>query len=434
MYPTFGKRVFEYDDYPNQWQEIIAFCDRIKRKCPGFKGTLFAVPKWMNNHEHFEAVAARSDWLRLGVHGWNHKRHEFSQRSRGEIDTLIYKLCEAVRDKPYRKLWKAAWYGMNRHAFEWMAKLGYTICQRTMVHLPYPASQTPIWSYTDCDYRRDVDDWQYLDTHPTDTQYGANKGGITEGNQEKWLASFKPSDEWAFTEDVSEPLCAKANIGCGYMVWDGWTCLDPRQEIDERIWRWDASQMLPWAANRVDVALVSHLFEYLEESEYETLLLEVWRVLRPGAVLRLTDIDTESGFRWREIGSTRTHGTGTIKSHPTKQRLMLAMRRVGFHVFESRPGVTASPHQDVLQGDSRRKRYRHGQKFYAEGIKAVAIPDEGRPRWVELRATRRGRGRYRLIDWVKVITDVKGDSDRWRSYFVGGDSGSPLSTKGYSDG
>ena len=196
-------------------------------------------------------------------------------------------------------------------------------------------------------------------------------------------------DEWAYIEDLAEPSLVKLNLACGEHVWDDWWCCDQRR-TDERIHPWVWPERLPFAQNRADVALVSHFFEYLPDEEYEDFLLEVWRVLRPCTVLRISDIETSGGYSWRPIGSTRTRGTGTIRSHPTLDRVRRACHNVGFQTFPAGPGVTLSPHKDVLRGDTRHRRLAKKHKFYLEAVKAICTPDYKRSRWYDGHATRTG--------------------------------------------
>lgn len=410
VFPTEGVNVFEYDDYPEDARLLWPILDEIKERHPQFKVTLFCVPARMTEAEWRE-IERRSDWVRAGVHGF---RHDGPEASRDDLFRAAWREFRGeVLSGRYRPIFKGPWYGMCQYGLDLLREHGWSTCMRTFACCAYPATAQPCYWYTDAEFR-ETRAHQFVTAHPTTTMYKYGKGAIAPRNVRSWLRYFGLSPEWKFTEEVVEDNCVKLNLGCGPQVWPGWICLDARAgELAGDVRQWDFSRMLPYSANRVDVVFVSHVFCYLEDEWYEHALLEIWRVLRPGAVVRLAEDRTESGYVWRGIGR-EGRGTGVIRSLPTRDRLMTAMNRVGFQTYEMTDATTLSPHRDVLQGNTRTRRYQKRQKCYLEGIKAISIPDQGRPRHFDIRAQRAGLSRHRLVDWVALLSVTRDKAQEFR--------------------
>ena len=101
----------------------------------------------------------------------------------------------------------------------------------------------------------------------------------------------------------------KLNLGCGAQVVDGWVNVDYalgarlastpwlgaavrklglfRMEWDRRIHIHDLTKPLPWAEGSVDACYSSHTLEHLAREDGHRLAREVFRVLKPGGVLRV---------------------------------------------------------------------------------------------------------------------------------------------------
>jgi len=60
---------------------------------------------------------------------------------------------------------------------------------------------------------------------------------------------------------------------------------------------WDVSQGLPFGSEQVDVCYASHLLEHLTRGQARALLVECFRVLRPGGIVRLAVPDLEAIVR-----------------------------------------------------------------------------------------------------------------------------------------
>lgn len=103
---------------------------------------------------------------------------------------------------------------------------------------------------------------------------------------------------------------------------------------------------------------------------------------------------TDSGYIWRKPGDN-ARGTGVIRSLPTRAKLEAAAKAVGFEVHLGRPGETLSPHKDILQGDTRQRRWERGHKYYLELVKRAPMADVSRSRWFDFDRVVRG-GFYHL--------------------------------------
>ena len=351
------QRTFEFDDYPEKGDELIEALDLLRSKYPNFKCTVFAVPDWMTE-EAWKPLLDRADWVRVGVHGFAHTRREC--RVPRKFNKRLGQLEELRHDPRWSCVFKAPWYGYSQEFFDHLVRLGYTVCLQDLRHLTLPTSKAAIWNIGDgiATARAAGREKQHMLVHP-----GRTLRACTDAMQ-----YWNPEDTFEFVENLARPLLMKVYLGCGAHVWDGWECLDFRHEIDPRITRWEFPDKLPLADYRADIIFTSHLFNYIDDKDYRTLLWDCHRVLRAGGVLRLSEDRTDNGYAWRKPGQ-HSRGTGVVRSLPTRQKILAAMQDVGFQVVEAEPGSTFSPHKDVIIGDTRNRRYRMGHKFYLEGIK-----------------------------------------------------------------
>lgn len=384
-------RTFEYDDYPHGGQQFIRTADRLKSRWPNFKCNVFAIPSAMTDI-HWRRLLRRRKWMRVCPHGMTHKRGECRTE---ELWKNSLGLLDYVRgDSRWTKCFKAPWYGYSKEFVEILRDKGFTICLKTVGNdCPFPAPEdVMVWNIEDARMQYGFDRQQvHVESHPVYSGVRSQKSRrtqISRRNIRDWTRDWKESDEWGFVDEMTRPLAVKVHLGCGPHVWDDWLSLDPRSELDPRIIKWDFSKHIPLGANRADVALCSHVFEYLADTEYAEACLDVWRILRPGAVFRLSETETEK-YIWRKPGQ-RSRGTGEIKSMPTEKKVVAALEKVGFEVHGAKPGSTRSPHSAVLQGDSRHRRWARGEKFYVEAVKNIEIPDLKRAMMYDPRATRTG--------------------------------------------
>ena len=84
----------------------------------------------------------------------------------------------------------------------------------------------------------------------------------------------------------------KVNLGCGVHYHQGWDNYDfAPAETDVR--SIDLSRALPFPESSYGVCYMSHVLEHLPRERVPKLLLEVFRVLKPGGVLRVAVPDLE---------------------------------------------------------------------------------------------------------------------------------------------
>jgi predicted SAM-dependent methyltransferase len=86
--------------------------------------------------------------------------------------------------------------------------------------------------------------------------------------------------------------CEKVNLGCGihyHSDWDNYDC-EPAEIGVRSI---DLSQPLPFPEASYEVCYMSHVLEHLPRERVPKLLVEVFRALRPGGVLRVVVPDLE---------------------------------------------------------------------------------------------------------------------------------------------
>lgn len=82
------------------------------------------------------------------------------------------------------------------------------------------------------------------------------------------------------------------NVGCGQHISTEWINLDLVSGV-RGVTRHDLRQGLPFSANQCDVVYHSHLLEHLTPTEARAFLLDCYRVLRPGGILRVVVPDLE---------------------------------------------------------------------------------------------------------------------------------------------
>jgi predicted SAM-dependent methyltransferase len=83
------------------------------------------------------------------------------------------------------------------------------------------------------------------------------------------------------------------NIGCGTTWNPAWTNLDVRP-LSPQVRSWDVSRGLPFESEQVDACYASHVLEHLTPEQARVLLVECFRVLRPGSIVRLAVPDLEA--------------------------------------------------------------------------------------------------------------------------------------------
>lgn len=86
------------------------------------------------------------------------------------------------------------------------------------------------------------------------------------------------------------------NIGCGATYHPAWTNIDV-EPVSNEILRHDVIKSLPFKDCRFDACYCSHVLEHLPRDEARLLLAEIYRVLKPGGIIRLVVPDLEGIVR-----------------------------------------------------------------------------------------------------------------------------------------
>jgi len=120
--------ICEIDDYPRGGLEIFEILDEIKSNHPDFKMTIFAIPYEMND-ENYKPIEERKDWIRLGVHGWNHEVKESYYPSRRNAHIHARKKVDKLLDLQYdfAKIFKPRAYSYSWPLIEALRQREYTI-------------------------------------------------------------------------------------------------------------------------------------------------------------------------------------------------------------------------------------------------------------------------------------------------------------------
>lgn len=391
---------WEYDDYPKGMDALLPRLDETKRRLPKFCATLFAVPRWMTP-EAWDQWQQRSDWLEIAPHGFRHRKREcrLERIWRGPRARRIWQRVQ--QDPRWSKIYKAPWYGHSQQFARHVCGAGYALALKTLHDIPTPAPQEwRCWSMWDANHWDGAPpQTRHYETHPqypSGRNFKANKTAAHQRHFDGLWARHTPDDEWEHVSRLARPLPRLVNACCEGQIWDGWDCLDHHPQPGAHYWDM-LTEMLPYQPNRVEAICLGHSLCYIEEERYAELLLDFWRVLRPGCILRISDADADAGGVWQPVGG-RGRGTGLIRSTPSRRAVRAALERVGFTVREARPGETASPHRQILAGDTRHRQYRAGTKFIFEATKNIATPPNLSRRLYlhDPRATRKSMQRWRL--------------------------------------
>jgi SAM-dependent methyltransferase len=88
---------------------------------------------------------------------------------------------------------------------------------------------------------------------------------------------------------------AKVNLACGgvYVAGDGWINLDYSSN-NRNVQRADLLGSLPLADNCASIVYSSHFLEHIPRDQVNRLLLECFRILKPGGILRLVVPDLDN--------------------------------------------------------------------------------------------------------------------------------------------
>jgi len=140
------KAFFEIDDYPKDYVYTIQFLDFLKTKNDGFKATVFAVPDWMKE-EHYDPLIERKEWLKIGMHGFNHvlgecrlnledyKSYKEAERNLAKLTRHYKQMFEKYYDGRMHKYFKAPCYGYNPFMINVLKDLNFIVFVRDVIDL-----------------------------------------------------------------------------------------------------------------------------------------------------------------------------------------------------------------------------------------------------------------------------------------------------------
>lgn len=148
----------------------------------------------------------------------------------------------------------------------------------------------------------------------------------------------------------------KLNLGCKRRKLPGFDNLD-------KIYGWYFQDgLLRHADESVDGITISHALMFLTIPELETFMKEMWRALKSGGVVRITEDNTENPL-------SVTYQTGCVASGPrclTGPKMMREMlEKAGFIVYDVDRKTTHFADPSLMQA------YRGGPPnyFFIEGVK-----------------------------------------------------------------
>jgi len=134
----------------------------------------------------------------------------------------------------------------------------------------------------------------------------------------------------------------KINIGAGDWVKEKWITLDCYRKADILI---DLRKCTPFpiVANVVEKVFSSHCIEHIEDSHLEFMLKELYRIIKPGGILRLACPDADKALEaYRNNDIDWFNGIITVKSAPIGARLLNT-----FVSYEAGSGGPKIPEEEV---------------------------------------------------------------------------------------
>ena len=127
----------------------------------------------------------------------------------------------------------------------------------------------------------------------------------------------------------------KLHLGCGKRIMTGWTNLDCFA-AEGIAYECDFREPLPFADGVVTMLYSEHVLEHLREHEAQALLLECYRVLAPGGLLRIGVPDAEIFIRAYANGDQSFFHSACQIGNPvqpldTPMKVINQMARMGGH-------------------------------------------------------------------------------------------------------
>ncbi len=144
----------------------------------------------------------------------------------------------------------------------------------------------------------------------------------------------------------------KLNLGCGNHPLDGFVNLDKKTG-----WLWE-NGLKAYPDGTVDAITVSHTLMYVRVENWPFIFSELYRVLKQGGVLRITEDETEDPkSRW--YGG---HPEAVSLTSPAINRRF--MERAGFTVFDVTPDESKFSDTSLIQ-----QWHNEVTVFFIEGVK-----------------------------------------------------------------
>lgn len=335
--------IVELDDYPLRAKEAIEYLDALKSAYPDFKVTIFAIPNLMTP-DLWKPLIERKDWIRVCPHGFTHDKGE-CRRKRIGVKEYCHRLENVLKTSTmWSKMVKPPWYGYC-HDFALAAfQLGLTLNARTRDQLYGKLSKNdPIYELSEamCFFKNEEESNKVIIFGHSDTKQSIERKSV----RRYWKNEMKQGGTFVFTEDVTEPLFYKVNLGCGEQVIDGWENLDPRVQLNPKIRQWEWGQPLPFPDNSCSIILIQHVLMYCDKEQYVPNLMEIKRVLSPLGKLIIKE-DNNEKWIWRKEGTR--HRTGTIRSNTNKAEMEHILNQCGFTVREKNHGDIIRRYGDII--------------------------------------------------------------------------------------
>lgn len=358
-----SKIVCVIDDYPSvigpePALQAIEYLDQCKKTYPEFKCTIGVIPYKMTE-ELWKPLVERSEWIRASIHGFNHLKKECRSVRIGEED--YHRMLSDVINNPMHhwnsKFIKAPWEGYGPDYMLAAHKLGYVFGMPERYNMTVAfryglASRVGGHHHTPdfkSFFRRGHHDHIVMFTH---TWARNNKLGRRKIKR-RFRYLMEQSRDYAFAEDLAEPIFYKLNLGCGPHVIEGWQNLDPRNELDENIIQWEWNQPLPYQDESCIFALIQHSLMYCDIDNYKQNLMEIHRAMSPFGRLLIKE-DNNLKWIWRGIGTQ--HSTGTIRSNTNLEIMSDLLKECGFTILSTDNNDIMQRYGDIVNRQRKMKR------------------------------------------------------------------------------
>ena len=78
----------------------------------------------------------------------------------------------------------------------------------------------------------------------------------------------------------------RLHLACGYNVLDGWANIEARGK--GKVIGWNLTEPLPVGSGSIELVYSEHFIEHISLEQAVSLVAEIYRVLKPGGILRLS--------------------------------------------------------------------------------------------------------------------------------------------------